>query len=380
MKQGIFMRSMEADATEAVIDIVGVIGWEVWYQTMRDMLKAIPQSVKRVCFDIYSPGGDVWEGNGIVQEIGELSKRCETVARVQMAASMATLIAVACDKRNIAQNGRFLIHNAWAGVQGDAAEMEKMAKSLRDCEQEAAKFYAERTGGKPEDMLALMAEERWMMPEETKALGFVHDITDPFKVEDFKQVRNEIEAAGKWPKALVDLPPVEETKTEVVNGTQTEPGAGVVAPVEQKPADKPADDAEYKRGYSDGITAGKAESEKAHAAELGKAAEQIESREKLIKAHQSAKDIAEGKAKEAQKQGDARAADLQKQIESLTQTLQEANDRLAKLLSGGLAFTPASVETWEEAMQVSNGDYEKAAKLDADRKLRDKYNREHRRK
>lgn len=380
MKQGIFMRSMEADATEAVVDVVGVIGWEVWYQTMRDMLKAIPQSVKRVCFDIYSPGGDVWEGNGIVQEIGELSKRCETVARVQMAASMATLIAVACNKRSIAQNGRFLIHNAWAGVQGDAAEMEKMAKSLRDCEQEAAKFYAERTGGKPEDMLKLMSEERWMMPEETKALGFVQDITDPFKVEDFKQVRSEIEAAGKWPKALVEMPEAEAEKQKGKDVPETAQGSVVAPAVQPKQSDTPADDAEYKRGYGDGLAAGKAESEKTHAAELGKAVEQIEAREKLIREHQSAKDVAEGKAKNALKQSDVRSAEMQKQIESLTVTLQEANDRLAKFLGGGLAFTPAPIETWEEAMQVSNGDYEKAAKLDQDRKLREKFNREHRRK
>ncbi len=138
MKQGVFLRAMASDATEAVIDVIGVIGWELSYPAMREMLRAIPESIKRVVFDIYSPGGDVWEGNGIIQEIGELGKRCETVARVQMAASMATLIAVACNKRSIAANGRFLIHNAWTQTVGDATAHEKAAQTLRDAEAEAA--------------------------------------------------------------------------------------------------------------------------------------------------------------------------------------------------------------------------------------------------
>ena len=112
------MQALKDDATEATINIVGVIGWEVAYQQLKDMIRSIPETVERVIFEIYSPGGDVWDGNGIVQEIGAMKQT--TVARVQVAASMATLIAVACDERSIAANGRFLIHNAWTVTQGDA--------------------------------------------------------------------------------------------------------------------------------------------------------------------------------------------------------------------------------------------------------------------
>jgi len=390
MKQGIFARAMAADSSEQIIDIIGVVGWEVGYQKLREILRAIPDGTKSVLFDIYSPGGDVWEGNGIVQEIGELSKRgIKTSAKIQVAASMATLIAVACDTRTIAANGRFLIHNAWAGITGDAAEMEKMAKTLRDCEQEAAKFYAERTGNKPDKMLELMSEERWMLPDETKSLGFVQEICDPFKPEEYEAVKQEIVAAGKWPKALVELPAEPPKKEEPNNADKTDAGAVVPAPAAAVQPVTTADDPAYIKGLAEG--------EKIRAEEQAKYLTQLAARDELIKAHQSAKDKAASQVLALEAQLKKTVADAEsklsmtvqdmsaehaKQISGLTEkftkdhsaavntlnikiselrkTLQEANDRNSKLIAGAMTFEP-TVTTWEEAMKACDNDYVKAA-------------------
>jgi len=364
MKQGVFMRAMASDADEATIDIIGVIGWEANYEKLREMLRSIPEAVKRVVFDIYSPGGDVWEGNGIVQEIGELGKRAETVARVQVAASMATLIAVACQKRSIAANGRFLIHNAWSAVMGDAKEMERMAKTLRDCEQEAAAFYAQQTGGNAAAMLALMAEERWMMPEETKEWGFVQEISDPFKGEEYEAVKQEIVAAGRWPTALADF--ANEPAKEVDDGSATADGTGSDAATEPPPPE-PAPDAEKTEQqiraeleieYSEKLAA--AEEEVARL--QGEMAEQV----KLARQHQADKDRAIAQAK-ADKESAA------KTIEDLQAALGKANDRAAKLLHGSITFEPTSYDTWEEVITACGNDYVAAAKLDPDQTLRKAY-------
>jgi len=390
MKQGIFARAMAADSSEQIIDIIGVVGWEVGYQKLREILRAIPDGTKSVLFDIYSPGGDVWEGNGIVQEIGELSKRgIKTSAKIQVAASMATLIAVACDTRTIAANGRFLIHNAWAGITGDAAEMEKMAKTLRDCEQEAAKFYAERTGNKPDKMLELMSEERWMLPDETKSLGFVQEICDPFKPEEYEAVKQEIVAAGKWPKALVELPAEPPKKEEPNNADKTDAVAVVPAPAAAVQPVTTADDPAYSKGLAEG--------EKIRAEEQAKYLTQLAARDELIKAHQSAKDKAASQVLALEAQLKKTVADAEsklsmtvqdmsaehaKQISGLTEkftkdhsaavntlnikiselrkTLQEANDRNSKLIAGAMTFEP-TVTTWEEAMKACDNDYVKAA-------------------
>lgn len=360
MKQGVFLRAMAANADEAIIDIVGVIGWEVAYQQMRDMLRGLPSGIKRVVFDIYSPGGDVWEGNAIVQEIGELGKKVETVARVQVAASMATLIAAACNKRSIASNGRWLIHNAWTQTQGDAAAHEKAAQTLRDAENEAAKFYASRTGGKAEDMLALMAQERWLMPEETKALGFVQEICDPFKDEDYAQVRQEIVAAGKWPQALVELPPVESK--EVPHGNQTAQGADVVAPVVAQPAAIPTDadvtdqeldrlEAAYESGKADGLAEGSAKALADLMPQIEQWKAKLAAAESEASKHQSAHDKLVARIAALEAAHEAR-------MQAVRSQLDEASSRLRQFVSGSLNFTPA-VETWADAMRET-GDYEKA--------------------
>lgn len=412
MKQGVFLRAMASDATEAVIDVCGVIGWEVSYAPMRDMLRSIPDNVKRVIFDIYSPGGDVWEGNGIVQEIGELGKRCETIARVQVAASMATLIAIACQKRSIAANGRFLIHNAWTQTTGDAAAHEKAAQTLKDAEKEAARFYAERTGNKPDEMLALMAEERWMMPEEVKKMGFVQEISDPFKADQYEDVKQEIIAAGKWPKALVELP-VESKGEAKDNVSQDASGTGSVAAVEPHPSVEPTND-KIKAAEAIGYARAQAEIEKTRAIEIEGFARKLADRDAVVSAHQSAKDKAEAKilalnadiiklvetldesgklsalaVSNAAKQKESEIAALVKQhdeadnklrgeILDLTKCLKDANERNAKLLSGGMTFEPAAPASWEEAMQACGNDYVAASKKYP--KLREEFNKKNRRK
>jgi hypothetical protein len=141
---------------------------------------------------------------GDVDSVADLR---ETEARVQVAASMATLIAVACQKRSIAANGRFLIHNAWTVTQGDADDHEKAAQTLRDCEAEAARFYAARTGQTEDAMRALMDEERWLTPAEAKELGFVQEIDDPFDTAEVASVRAQWarQSAGKQLRVRMSL-------------------------------------------------------------------------------------------------------------------------------------------------------------------------------
>jgi ATP-dependent protease ClpP protease subunit len=346
-KQGVFLSGISAESTDAVIDVVGIIGWEVAFTELKKMFSSLPQTIKRVIFDIYSPGGDVWDGNGIVQAIGELGKTRETVARVQVAASMATLIAVACKSRSIASNGRFLIHNPWTMVQGDAQEMEKRAVELRACEAEMSAFYSSRTGKTTEEMLALMNEERWLMPEETKAFGFVQTIDDPFKEDDVAAVKAEIQAAGKWPQALVEIPKQEEkTEDKTDEHANSEGGEGEG---EGNAADSGnSDDATsaFERGTIEGRTSAEAQ----FTSQLTAAADQIVTLKGKIN------DL---DALQRRTQGERDSA--RAQAEKLSASLKEATDQIGKLLSGGMSFAP-SCETWADALKQCGGDYEAARK------------------
>jgi hypothetical protein len=224
-----------------------------------------------------------------------------------------------------------------------------------------------------------MAEERWLTAKETKEMGFVQTINDPFDSKAFAQVQAEIVAAGKWPKALIAIPEEKPNDNATTAGTE---GAGQVAPMPPvQPADAPSQ-------YDAGKAAGRLEAQADWAIErttlIAAHKEEIAKRDKLVSEYQSAKDraIAEGKAALAKAVSDAQAreAELQKTIEKLTVTVKDSGERLNKLLSGGMTFHPAPIATWEEAMQAANGDYAKAAALDPERKLRDEYNAKHKRK
>lgn len=178
------LRSEVTAPGELTVYVHGIIGGDVLGPELARILDGIrPEDTSEVVFDIYSPGGSVWEGNLVAAKMREASERgVRTRARVYAAASMATVLAVSTDRVEIAANGRWLVHNPWTIAIGDSAAMEKAARELADTQAEAADLYATVTGATREEMLALMAEERWLMPAEALAIGFVDAIipgTDP---------------------------------------------------------------------------------------------------------------------------------------------------------------------------------------------------------
>jgi hypothetical protein len=290
-----------------------------------------------------------------------------------------------------------LIHNAWTTTQGDAADHEKRAKELRDCEAEAAAFYAARTGQTAEAILALMNEERWLTPDETKALGFVTEIDNPFNVDEVAGVKAEIVAAGQWPQALVDIPKaVMVGKCTDCGAIQKETnppcaacGSQNVVEVEQEQENEDAtadggktdeatsagtstqsgisiESAEL-AGFARGVIEGRSESDTRYAAQIREQADQIVGLKTRVN------DLDALQRKTQGERDSARANN-----EKLTASLKDATAQIGKLLSGGMSFAP-SVETWADALKSCKGDYEQARRkypeLYKEQREQDKSNR-----
>lgn len=139
--------------------------------------------VSEITLRINSPGGDVYEGLAIYNALKASS--ATITARIEgMAASVASLIAMAADRIEMPSNAMFLIHEPRFPLvcDGTAADL---AKAARDLETMTASFvaaYAEKTKGDPDEIAALMAEDRVMSAAEAKALGFADAITDAVKM------------------------------------------------------------------------------------------------------------------------------------------------------------------------------------------------------
>lgn len=147
-------------------------------QFIVNQISAAPKGFDEVELTINSPGGDVVEGFAMYDYLRSLGVKITTkgVGRV---ASIATVIFLAGDDRQIAENTEFMIHNPWTLAEGDADSLEKSAEQLREIENKIASFYAGIIGAKEADLLALMAEETTFTAQQAIDMGFAMGILEP---------------------------------------------------------------------------------------------------------------------------------------------------------------------------------------------------------
>lgn len=158
--------------------------------------------------DVYinSPGGDVFAGLSIYQML----KRhpAQVTAHVDgLAASSASIVAMAGDRLVMPKAATLMIHNAWALAAGNKARMRSLADELERIDGQLAGIYAERTGKSPEVVAQWMDEERWMSGEEALADGFCDEI------EQNKQIAACADA-DKYFRHYKNAPPIAEDGEE----------------------------------------------------------------------------------------------------------------------------------------------------------------------
>jgi ATP-dependent Clp endopeptidase proteolytic subunit ClpP len=161
----------------AEVFIYGDIG-ESWYgdsisasNFVRD-INAL--QVEQMTIRINSYGGSVVDGIAIHNAI-KRHKASVTVAIDGLAASIASLIAMAGDQVEMAENAMLMVHAPWGGVSGNAAEMRAYADMLDAWSQSMSTSYASKTGKTAEEMLALLTDgaDHWYTAADALAEGFV---------------------------------------------------------------------------------------------------------------------------------------------------------------------------------------------------------------
>lgn len=139
-------------------EIAGQESW--WVDTVT------PKSFRRQLFGVTgelhvwlnSPGGDAFAGAAIYDMLREYSSsgRGKTVAMVSLAASAASLIAMACDEIRISVLGTIMIHEPWAMPRGKSSVLRAEADVLDTIRDSQVDAYARRTGLPREKVLELM--------------------------------------------------------------------------------------------------------------------------------------------------------------------------------------------------------------------------------
>ncbi len=144
---------------------------------------------------INSPGGSVFEGIAIHNIIAR--QKARKVVRVDgLAASIASVIAMAGDEIEIAANGLFMIHNPWTIAMGDSNDMRKTADTLDTIRGTILNTYVDRAGADdPAEFSAMMDAETWLNAEEAAELGLADTVVESVDLAamagfDFSEFKN----------------------------------------------------------------------------------------------------------------------------------------------------------------------------------------------
>lgn len=158
------------------------IGPDYWsgggltHQFVSDWLAALPSGTNDITIRINSPGGDVFEGVGIYNALltwqAAQTGRTITVRIDAMAASIASVIAMAGDEIVIAGNAMMMIHRASTMTWGTAGDHRATATLLEQIDGTILATYVARTEQAEADVKAWMDAETFMTAEESVARGF----------------------------------------------------------------------------------------------------------------------------------------------------------------------------------------------------------------
>lgn len=173
----------ENEAEILLYDIIGGYDDDCVRQSAKifiDKLKALG-SVREISLRINSAGGDVFEAQAIYSYL-KTHKAHKTVRIDGLAASAASLVAMAGDEIIMPDNALMMIHNPATVAWGEAAEMRKAAELLDKVRDTLAAVYVAKTGLEYEKIISMMDEETWMTADKALELGFCDETSDAIEI------------------------------------------------------------------------------------------------------------------------------------------------------------------------------------------------------
>jgi len=163
-----------SDAWNTGID--EAIGWDIGEVSGLSIVKDLQAlDVDQINVHINSLGGYTAEGLAILNTLKACHAKIVTNSD-GFACSAASLIFMAGDERIMGAASALMIHNAWAGAEGNAAQLRQSADVLEKISQAAGNAYMERVTVSREELDALLDgdnhEGTWILPEEAVQMGF----------------------------------------------------------------------------------------------------------------------------------------------------------------------------------------------------------------
>ena len=183
----------------ALFDEIG--GWGITARQFAQELSSY-RDISLIKLYIHSPGGDVFEGMAIYNLLLNHPARVEGEV-LGLAASMGSVIAMACDTLIMPENAMMMIHRPWGIQGGDADSMRRYAELLDKVEDTLVTAYTTKTGKSADEIKTMLAAETWLTGAEAVEQGFADQLAQPLqmaasltskRIEEFEHMPDKLKA------------------------------------------------------------------------------------------------------------------------------------------------------------------------------------------
>ncbi|HBW8106023.1 TPA: Clp protease ClpP [Klebsiella pneumoniae] len=171
------------DNTISVFDVIGQDYWGEGITAKRIAGALRAMNGADVTVNINSPGGDMFEGLAIYNLLREYEGHV-TVKVLGIAASAASIIAMAGDDIQIGRGAFLMIHNCWLYAMGNRHDFAELAQSLEPFDTAMADIYAARSGLDIAAVQKLMDAESYIGGSDAVAKGLADSLLSADAVSD----------------------------------------------------------------------------------------------------------------------------------------------------------------------------------------------------
>ncbi|TCI25564.1 Clp protease ClpP [Exiguobacterium sp. SH5S4] len=178
-----------------------------WFGMEHTSAKSVTSQIENagteeLLVEINSPGGSVFDASEIYTALKSYKGNVE-VQIVGLAASAASIIAMAGDRVLMSPTAQMMIHNASAISGGDHRDMKHTSDFLQGVDRTIADAYAKKSGLDYQELLAMMADETWLTPDKAKEVGLIDAVM--FEEEAPKVVASfDASNGGLLPQSVIE--------------------------------------------------------------------------------------------------------------------------------------------------------------------------------
>jgi ATP-dependent Clp protease protease subunit len=188
------------DGGNTTIDLYDEIGyWGVDAKTFRSRLK---DAAGDITLRINSGGGDVFDGISIYNDLIAYEGKVR-VEVTGLAASIASIIAMAGDEIVMAPNAFMMIHDAWTIGIGNRHDFGTLSATLSKIDDALARTYAARSTTGIRAIKDMMDKETWLTASEAVDAGFATSVSSGASAQDGAKAKFDLSVFGQVPESLL---------------------------------------------------------------------------------------------------------------------------------------------------------------------------------